>query len=229
MGLLDWINGRTDKQRAKRAEKIRQTFGSDTELSPAMLEALTRANDVPNEPKIALYKEAVPAGAEPTRVSVGYQVEEGIHQVAVLFPDGLSILSQKRGKQKNGEPHPIAGAQVPFWGIQSVEVRTLQNADTALLVSGSDGNRPYRLGYVLTDAAEIKSLAEDIEAGRQADARSQAEAQSQTDQPRVNIDSSLSADEQLTALRQMREMTNMPDDAYEAAVRRIKESQTTSE
>ena len=194
-----------------------------------MLEALTRANDVPNEPKIALYKEAVPAGAEPTRVSVGYQVEEGIHQVAVLFPDGLSILSQKRGKQKNGEPHPIAGAQVPFWGIQSVEVRTLQNADTALLVSGSDGNRPYRLGYVLTDAAEIKSLAEDIEAGRQADARSQAEAQSQTDQPRVNIDSSLSADEQLTALRQMREMTNMPDDAYEAAVRRIKESQTTSE
>ena len=63
MGLLYWINGRTDKQRAKRAEKIRQTFGSDTELTPAMLEALTRANDVPNEPKIALYKEAVPAGA----------------------------------------------------------------------------------------------------------------------------------------------------------------------
>lgn len=231
MGLQDWIYGRTDKQRAKRAEKIRQEFGSDPDLTPAMLEVLTKTNDMPNEPKVALYKEAVPAGIEPTRVSVGYQDEEGIHQVAVLFPGGLSILSQKRGKQKNGEPHPIAGAQVPFWGIQSVEVHTLQNADTGLLISGSDGQRSYRLGYVITDAAEIKSLAEEIEAGRQADARRQAEAQaqSQSDQPKVNINSSLSAEEQLTALRQMREMTNMPDDAYEAAVRQIKESMTTGE
>ena len=109
MGLQDFIFGRTDKQRAKRAEKIRQKFGSDPDLTPAMLEVLTKTNDMPNEPKVALYKEAVPAGIEPTRVSVGYQDEEGIHQVAVLFPGGLSILSQKRGKQKNGEPHPIAG------------------------------------------------------------------------------------------------------------------------
>ena len=223
MGLQDFIFGRTDKQRAKRAEKIRQKFGSDPDLTPAMLEVLTKTNDMPNEPKVALYKEAVPAGIEPTRVSVGYQDEEGIHQVAVLFPGGLSILSQKRGKQKNGEPHPIAGAQVPFWGIQSVEVRTLQNADTALLVSGSDGTTPYQLGFILTDAVEIKSFAEDLEAARKADAQRRAE------RPKVNIDSSLSPEEQHTALRQMREMTNMPDDAYEAAVRKIKESQTTWE
>ena len=83
MGLQDFIFGRTDKQRAKRAEKIRQKFGSDPDLTPAMLEVLTKTNDMPNEPKVALYKEAVPAGIEPTRVSVGYQDEEGIHQVAV--------------------------------------------------------------------------------------------------------------------------------------------------
>ena len=112
---------------------------------------------------------------------------------------------------------------MPFWGIQSVEVRTLQNADTALLVSGSDGTTPYQLGFILTDAVEIKSFAEDLEAARKADAQRRAE------RPKVNIDSSLSPEEQHTALRQMREMTNMPDDAYEAAVRRIKESQTTWE
>lgn len=188
-----------------------------------MLEVLTKANDVPDETKIALYKEAVPAGADPTRVSLAFQLEESLHQVAVLFPDGLSIFTRKHGKQKNGEPHPITGAQMPFWGIQSVEIRTLQNADTALIVSGSDGKQPYRLAYLNTDAKEIKSFAEDLEAARKADAQRRAE------RPRVNIDSSLSPEEQLKALQQMREMTNMPDDAYEAAVRKIKESQTTWE
>lgn len=223
MGLQDFIFGRTDKQRAKRAEKIQKKFGSDPALTPAMLEALTRANDIPDKDQIELYRLAVPEGAEPSRVSFGLILSKGLDQVAVLFPDGLSILSREAGKQKNGEKFPVAGAQVPFWGIQNVEVRTLQNADTALLVSGSDGTTPYQLGFILSDAVEIESFAEDLEAARAADAERRAE------RPKTNIESSLSPEDQLTALRQMREMTNMPDDAYEAAVRKIKESQTTWE
>lgn len=60
-----------------------------------MLEALARANDVPDESLIELYRLAVPEGAEPTRVSVGYVIAQQREQVAVLFPDGLSILSRE--------------------------------------------------------------------------------------------------------------------------------------
>ena len=114
MGLQDWIYGRTDKQRAKRAEKIRQEFGSDPDLTPAMLEVLTKTNDMPNEPKVALYKEAVPAGIEPTRVSVGYQDEEGIHQVAVLFPGGLMDPQPEARKTEEW------GAASDRWGAGAV-------------------------------------------------------------------------------------------------------------
>lgn len=235
MGLQDFIFGRTDKQRAKRAEKIRKRFGTDPSLSPPMLEALTRANTVPEESQLELYRLAVPDGAEPTRASFGFLLKEGRDEVAVLFPDGLSILSRDAGKQKNGERFPLAGAQVPFWGIQSVEMHTLQNDDAALVVTGSDGSRPYQLAYVNSDSEEVASFAEDLEAARRADAQRRAGAQgpagrpSVTGQPSVTIDSSLPPEEQLEALRQMREMTGMPDDAYEALVRKVNEGLTESE
>lgn len=53
-----------------------------------MLEALARANDVPDESLIELYRLAVPEGAEPTRVSVGYVIAQQREQVAVLFRTG---------------------------------------------------------------------------------------------------------------------------------------------
>lgn len=68
-----------------------------------MLEALARANDVPDESLLELYRLAVPEGADPTRVSVGCFIAQQREQVAVLFPDRLSILSREIGKQKNGE------------------------------------------------------------------------------------------------------------------------------
>lgn len=232
MGLQDFILGRTDKQRAKRAEKIRKRFGTDPSLSPPMLEALTRANTVPEGSQLELYRLAVPDGAEPTRASFGFLLKEGRDEVAVLFPDGLSILSRDAGKQKNGERFPVAGAQVPFWGLQSVEMHTLQNVDAALVVTGSDGSRPYQLAYVNSDADEVASFAEELEAAQRADAQRRAGTQGPAraaGQPTVTIDSSLPPEEQLEAVRQMREMTGVPDDAYEALVRKVNEGLTESE
>ncbi|SMX70660.1 hypothetical protein [Brevibacterium linens] len=223
MGLQDLIFGRTAKQRARRAEKIQKKFGSDPTLTPAMLEALKRANDVPDKDQIELYRLAVPEGAEPTRVSVGLLTREARDQVAVLFPDGLSILGREAGKQKNGEKFPVKGAQVPFWGIQSVDVRTLRDTETALIVTGNDGSRPYQLVYIIADYVEVGSFAKDLEAARAADAQRRA------GQPSATVTSSLSQEEQLAALQQMREMTGMPADAYEAAVRQVREGRTTSE
>lgn len=136
-----------------------------------MLEALTRANDVPDKDQIELYRLAVPEGAEPVRVSVGLLTREVRDQVAVLFPDGLSILGREARKQKNVEKFPVKGAQVPFWGIQAVDVRTLRDTETALIVSGNDGSRPYRLAYIIADYVEVQSFAKDLEAARAADAQ----------------------------------------------------------
>lgn len=49
MGLQDLIFGRTEKQRARRVEKTRTKYGAPPSLTPPMLEALARANDVPDE------------------------------------------------------------------------------------------------------------------------------------------------------------------------------------
>lgn len=224
MGLFDFVHGRTENQRTRRAEKIRAKFGSHTGLTPAMLDALTRANDMPDEDCIELYQLAVPEGAEPTRVSLGYILKEARHQVCVLFPDGLSIVSREGGKQKKtGEKFPVAGAQLPFWGIQKVETMTLQNGDTALIVTGSDGKTPYRFFYVYLDSEEITSFVEDLNAARRVDAQKRATL------PDATVTSSLSQEEQLAALRQMRDLTNMPDDAYQAGVRTIREGRSQSE
>lgn len=188
-----------------------------------MLEALARANDVPDESLLELYRLAVSAGAEPTRGSVGCFIAQQREQVSVLFPDGLSILSREIGKQKNGEKFPVVGAQAPFWGIESVDVRVLQDQDAALVVTGSDGRNPYQLAYVLSDAAEIESFAQDLQAARTADAQTRA---ARLD---ARVTSSLPREEQHAALRQMREMTGMPDDAYAALVREVEEGRTRPE
>ena len=104
-----------------------------------MLEALARANDVPDESLLELYRLAVSAGAVPTRVSVGCFIAQQREQVTVLFPDGLSILSSEIGKQKNGEKFPVVGAQAQFWGIESVDVRVLQDQDAALVREVEEG------------------------------------------------------------------------------------------
>lgn len=147
MGPQDLIVSRTDKHRTRRAEKIRRKFGSHPSLTPPLLEALIRANDIPDEALIELYRLAVPDGAEPPRVSVGFLTREVRDQVAVLFPYVLSILGRGAGKEKTGEKSPVKGAQVPLWDIQSVDVRTLRKAETALIVTGGDGSRPYQLAY----------------------------------------------------------------------------------
>ena len=65
-----------------------------------MLEALARANDVPDESLIELYRLAVSEGAE---------------------------------------RFPVVGAQAPFWGIESVDVRVLQDQDAALVREVEEG------------------------------------------------------------------------------------------
>ncbi|GLU86140.1 hypothetical protein ACUXJ6_000019 [Kocuria palustris] len=65
-----------------------------------MLEALARANDVPDESLLELYRLAVSEGAE---------------------------------------KFPVVGAQGPFWGIESVDVRVLQDQDAALVREVEEG------------------------------------------------------------------------------------------
>ncbi|ALB02724.1 hypothetical protein M3D63_03225 [Kocuria palustris] len=76
---------------------------------------------------------------------------------------------------------------------------------------------------MLSDAAEIESFAQDLQAARTADAQTRAA------QPDVRVTSSLPREEQLAALQQMREMTGMPDDAYAALVREVGEGRTRPE
>ena len=121
-----------------------------------MFESLARANDVPDESLIDFSRLAVSEGAEPTSVSVGCFIAQQREQVAVLFPDGLSILSR-----------------------------------------------------------EIDPFAQDLQATRTADAQTRAA------QPDARVTSSLPREQQHAALRQMREMTGMPDDAYAALVREV--------
>lgn len=99
----------------------------------------------------------------------------------------------------------------------------LQDQGAALVVTGSDGTNPYQLAYVLSDAAEIESFAQDLQAARTADAQTRAA------QPDARVTSSLPREEQLEALQQMREMTGMPDDAYAALVREVEEGRTRPE
>ena len=124
---------------------------------------------------------------------------------------------------EGAEKFPAVGAQAPFWGIESVDVRVLQDHDAALVVTGSDGRNPYQLAYVLSDAAEIEFFAQDLQAARTADAQTRA---ARLD---ARVTSSLPREEQHAALRQMREMTGMPDDAYAALVREVEEGRTRPE
>lgn len=76
---------------------------------------------------------------------------------------------------------------------------------------------------MLSDAAEIESFAQDLQAARTAGAQTRAA------RPYARMTSSLPREEQLAALRQMREMTRMPDDAYAALVRGAEEGRTRPE
>lgn len=222
MGIFDYFNGRAEKQRVRRAEKVRIKFGSHPGLTQPMLDALANANTMPDKDDVELYLLAVPEGAEPTRVSIHFIFSATRTEIAVLFPDGLSLLSREAGKDKNKQKFPPIGGQLPFWGIQNIEVVKMNSGDAALVVTGSDGKTPYRFSYSNTDHEEIKSLARDINEARALDAQRRS-ARAVAQSPTVSIDSSLPKEEQLKALRQMREMTGMPDDAYYAMVRSVEE------
>ena len=99
----------------------------------------------------------------------------------------------------------------------------LQDQGAALVVTGSDGTNPYQLAYVLFDAAEIEFFAQDLQAARTADAQTRAA------QPDARVTSSLPREEQLAVLRQMRETTGMPDDAFAVLVREVEEGRTRPE
>lgn len=139
------------------------------------------------------------------------------------MPDESLLELYRLAVSEGAEKFPVVGAQAPFWGIESVDVRVLQDQDAALVVTGSDGTNPYQLAYVLFDAAEIESFAQDLQAARTADAQTRAA------QPDARVTSSLPREEQHAALRQMREMTGMPDDAYAALVREVEEGRTRPE
>lgn len=124
---------------------------------------------------------------------------------------------------EGAEKFPVVGAQAPFWGIESVDVRVLQDQDAALVVTGSDGTNPNQLAYVLSDAAEIESFAQDLQAARTAGAQTRAA------QPDARVTSALPREEQHAALPQMREMTGMPDDAFALLVREVEEGRTRPE
>lgn len=220
MGLFDYIYGRTDKQRTRRVEKVREKFGSHEGLTGPMLTALAAANDMPDEKHIKLYQLSVPAGAVPDRVSLGYVLENSRYDMAVLFPDGISMFAAEYETVKKGEEPPTGGAQIPFWGITDAEVVLMDSGVSALIISGSDGKRPYRLGYINYDNKEIKSLLEDLNSARRADAQKRAE------RPKVNIDTSLPPEEQLAAAKQMRDIGAIPEDVYQATVRTVREAHT---
>lgn len=124
---------------------------------------------------------------------------------------------------EGAEKFPVLGAQAPFWGIDSVDVRALQDQDAALVVTGSDGPNPYQLACVLSDAAEIESFAQDLQAARTADAQTRAA------RPYARMTSSLPREEQHAALPQMREITGMPDDAFAVLVGEVEEGRTRPE
>lgn len=217
MGVRDFLLGATEKQRARRAEKIRARFGTHPGMTPQMLEVLSAANSTPEDAQVEMYIEAVPEKSTPLRVSVAMDLHSARYQLVVLFPDGLAMLYRPMTAPKKGESPRTMGAILPFRGVENVEIRRSRN-DGMLVVSGSTGTEPYALGYVSADLPELESLLADITAARRAHEAHRATL------PRVTIDSSLPPGEQLAAIDQMRQMGAIPDDAtYEAMIRHVGE------
>lgn len=145
MGIGDFLLGRTDKQRAKRAEKMSARYRDHAQMTPEMLHALAWANDEPTKEQVDLYVTAVPAGTLPREVLFALHLSEGMHYVCVLFDDGITL---RWGTYEKKE-FRTSGADLPFWGMEQIAGHG-QHAEVpeGIVFTGSDGTTPYRLGVM---------------------------------------------------------------------------------
>ncbi len=220
--------GRGAKARERRAAKIRAKYTDFPQMTPELLEVLAQSADVPSKEQVTLHLEAVPPGATPRRVLHGFKLSEATFYAGVLFDDGLSIRWGAYQRVRDKEMK-VQGAELPFWGMQKVEIFS-HEGDDGILVSGSDGTNNYRIGCLGFDPQDVKAFAEATETARRAYAQraQQAPAQRPTSedsaQMTVTIDSTLPPEQQLAALEQMRAVGAVPDAVYHATAARIRES-----
>lgn len=218
--------GRSAKARERRAVKIRAKYADFPGMTPDLLEVLARAADVPSKEQVELFLEAVPTGTVPRQVLLGFKLSDITFYVGVLFDDGLSI--RWGAKESRKQPLTVQGAELPFWGMQKLEVVS-REGDDGILVTGSDGTTPYRIGCLGFDPQDVQAFAAATEEARQKyvqrpqpqGAGSPARAES-SEQPTVSIDSTLPPEQQLAALEQMRQVGAIPDAVYQATAAKIR-------
>ncbi|MGO1393374.1 hypothetical protein [Agrococcus casei] len=214
MGIADMFYGRSAKARERRAAKVRNKYADVPGMTPELLEPLAQSADMPSRDRVALYLEAVPAGAEPRRVLHGAKVYTGTSYVGVLFDSGLTMRWGGYGGIRGTELE-VHGADLPFGGMQKVEIFS-HEGDDGILVSGSDGTNDYSIGCLGFDPQDVQEFAQATVAAR--------DQFVQPASPDINIDSSLPPEQQLAALEQMRSLGAIPEDLYAATAAKIRAS-----
>lgn len=221
--------GRSAKARERRAAKIRAKYAGFPQMRPELLEVLAQSADVPTKEQVTLYLQAVPTGATPRRVLHGFKLSDVTSYVGVLFDDGLSIRWGAYERIRDKEMK-VQGAELPFWGMQKVEIFS-REGDDGVLVSGSDGTNDYRIGCLGFDPQDVQAFAEATEAARRTYAQRAQQAPvnrptsgERSSEMTVNIDSTLPPEQQLAALEQMRALGAVPEAVYRGTAARIRET-----
>lgn len=220
--------GRSDKARERRAAKVRATYADFPGMTPELLEVLARTADAPSKEQVSLYVQALPAGATPRRGLHGLKLSEATFYACLLFDDGLSLRWGARERMRDKEL-TVQGAELPFWGLQAVEVFSRDGND-GVLVSGNSGETEYRLGFLGFDPKDVQEFAEEIrtararyaERSRPAAPAVPAPAAQPEPEPAISIDSALPPEQQLAALEQMRMVGAIPEDVYRATAAKIR-------
>lgn len=221
MGLGDWLTGRTPKQRAKHAARMREKYADTEHMTPAMLEALAHAAEEPDKHLLELYLTAVPANAVPTAVHFASKLTHPQDYVCVLFPDGITLRWIEYDGFKVGGK---SGADLPFWGLQRVEKVLKDGITDGIVFHGSDGTTPYRLGFLGGFYRDIDEFhdriiqAWEVYNERPAESKPRAETQRPDHGPtpqysqKVQINDDMDPAQKLANLEVMR--AAMPHEAY---------------
>lgn len=239
--LEDALHGRSDGARERQAEKVRRKYADLPGMTPQLLEVLAVSNELDAEEQARLAVEACPPGSTPVRVMFGFKIPEMIHYATLLFTDCVLVRYREAPNRGQREDNPLGGADLPFWGVRSVEVAQ-HGGDVGLIFRGNDGTQDYAVQTLGSDPQVVREFCDEAvrlvgvaqaqgqaPAQNQAPAQSRAATQGQAASPRqdgtavdVEIDSSLPVDDQLAAVEVFRQ-AGLPEDAYQAMVQKIRQ------
>lgn len=93
--IADKFYGRSDKARARRAEKTRAKYGNYPGMRPEYLEILANSNELDDEQQVRLFLLVCEGSGVPLRVTMGGTLKPPRYYVAALFNDGIKFRFQE--------------------------------------------------------------------------------------------------------------------------------------